>query len=171
MYVFGPRAGERAAFGAGFVEFHFTRGVSAFVAAPERHEGVALMWKSLVVPFSLGILLAAGNAHAVCGDVTGEGEVSSADALAVLRSAVGQPQNLTCDCSTAGVCPETGGNNDACEAVDENSLCSDCCDESNDCQAACGAAMVVSCDSDGLNETCAEQLNQAGCGGVCCPGE
>jgi hypothetical protein len=127
------------------------------------------MWKS-TIPFFLTMTLFSGTAHAVCGDVTGEGDVTSGDALAVLRAAVGQSQNLTCDCGTAGVCAEDG-NNDACEGVDENSACDACCDESNDCQAACGAANAVSCESDGLNETCAEQINEAGCGSVCCPGE
>jgi hypothetical protein len=127
------------------------------------------MWKT-IVPLSLGVLLLAGNAHAVCGDVTGEGDVSSADALAVLRASVGQSANLTCDCGNGGVCAEDG-NNDGCEGVDENSLCSSCCEESNDCDLACGAANAVSCELDGLNETCAEQINEAGCGSVCCPGE
>ena len=122
------------------------------------------MWKT-VVPISLGFLLMAGNAYAVCGDVTGEGEVSSSDALAVLRSAVGQPQTLTCDCGTGGVCAENG-NNDGCEGVDENPLCSNCCEESGDCENACDAAMALSCNLDGLNETCAEQINEAGCGSV-----
>lgn len=127
------------------------------------------MWKT-IAPISLGLLLLAGNAHAVCGDVTGEGEISTADALAVLRAAVGQPQNLTCDCDPAGICQENG-NNDGCEGVDVNPLCSDCCEQSNDCDNACDAAMLVSCEIDGLNETCAEEINDAGCGAACCPGE
>ena len=36
------------------------------------------------------------TALAVCGDVTGDGQKSATDALAVLRSAVGQPVELTC---------------------------------------------------------------------------
>src|SRR5689334_7903256 len=120
------------------------------------------MWKT-IAPLSLGLLLFAGSAHAVCGDVSGDGEVTSSDALAVLKKAVGQNQPLTCDCTTPGTCNETNGNNDACEGVDVLSACSDCCDESNNCQAACGAAMAVSCNSDGLNDTCAEQVNEAGC--------
>jgi hypothetical protein len=41
-------------------------------------------------------LLVARNAHAVCGDVTGDGKPTATDALAVLRVAVGQPSNLVC---------------------------------------------------------------------------
>jgi hypothetical protein len=126
------------------------------------------MWKA-IVPVVLGAMLLAGNAHAVCGDVTGEGQVSSSDALAVLRASVGHQQNLTCDCSD-GVCAETG-NNDGCEAVDEMPACSECCEEAGDCENACAAANAVSCDFDVLNEACAEQINAAGCGAVCCPGE
>jgi hypothetical protein len=126
------------------------------------------MWNA-IVPVSLFVLLSAGSAYAVCGDVTGEGEISSSDALAVLRKAVGQSQNLTCDCGT-GVCAENG-NNDGCEGVDENPTCSACCEESDDCDNACDAANAVSCNFDGLNEVCAEQINEAGCGAVCCPGE
>ena len=127
------------------------------------------MWKT-IVPVVLGLVLFAADSHAVCGDVTGEGEISTSDALAVLRKSVGQQQNLTCDCGTGGVCAEDG-NNDGCEGVDEMPACSDCCDESEDCQNACAAANAVSCDLDGLNEACAQQINEAGCGSVCCPGE
>jgi hypothetical protein len=127
------------------------------------------MWKA-IISAALGVALAAGSAHAICGDVTGEGEISTSDALAVLRASVGQQQNLTCDCGTGGVCTEDGSN-DGCEGVDENSACSTCCEQSNDCDDACAAANAVSCDFDALNEACAQQINEAGCGSVCCPGE
>jgi hypothetical protein len=126
------------------------------------------MWNA--IPAALAAILLAGNAYAVCGDVTGEGEISTSDALAVLRASVGQQQNLTCDCDTGGVCAETG-NNDGCEGVDEMAACSECCEESEDCDNACAAANAVSCEFDALNEACAEQINEAGCGSLCCPGE
>src|SRR5205085_7409454 len=40
---------------------------------------------------------APGRASALCGDVTGDGKNTTKDALAVLRSAVGQPVELTCE--------------------------------------------------------------------------
>ena len=116
------------------------------------------------------VLITAGTAGAVCGDVTGEGNVSTADALAVLRQAVGQPQNLQCDCGNGGVCSVTG-NNDGCEGVDELSACSACCIADDDCAAACAPAAAADCDNAGLNGECAEEINNAGCGGDCCPGE
>jgi hypothetical protein len=127
------------------------------------------MWKA-IIPVVLGFVLFSGNAHAVCGDVTGEGDVSTSDALAVLRAAVGQPQPLTCDCGPDRVCTEDGSN-DGCEGVDQVPACSACCDESDDCQNACDAANALSCDLDALNEACAQQINEAGCGDECCPGE
>jgi hypothetical protein len=44
---------------------------------------------------SLALFLAA-DAWAVCGDVNGDGQKSATDALAVLRSAVGDPVELVC---------------------------------------------------------------------------
>lgn len=41
-------------------------------------------------------LFVAADAWAVCGDVTGDGQKSATDALAVLRSAVGDPVELVC---------------------------------------------------------------------------
>jgi hypothetical protein len=116
------------------------------------------------------VVFCAGDAAAICGDVTGEGNVSTADALAVLRQAVGQPQSLQCDCGTGGVCPLTG-NNDGCEGVDDLSACSACCIADDGCAAACAAAAAADCDNAGLNGECAEQINDADCGDVCCPGE
>ena len=54
--------------------------------------------KSLFVSttFALAMSMAA-SAQAVCGDVTGDQEKTTSDALAVLRSAVGQQVALVCD--------------------------------------------------------------------------
>jgi len=43
------------------------------------------------------VLAAATYAHALCGDVTGDNQRSASDALAVLRSAVGQQVDLVCE--------------------------------------------------------------------------
>jgi hypothetical protein len=127
------------------------------------------MWKAIVPALLLATVLAT-DAHAVCGDVTGEGEVSTSDALAVLRASVGRPQTLTCDCGPDRICAENG-NNDGCEGVDEVPACSTCCEESDDCENACGAANALGCNLDSLNEACAQQINEAGCGDECCPAE
>jgi hypothetical protein len=42
-------------------------------------------------------LIGTRHAHALCGDVTGDNQRSASDALAVLRSAVGQSVDLVCD--------------------------------------------------------------------------
>ena len=42
------------------------------------------------------VLLLADEARALCGDVTDDGKRTASDALAVLRVAVGQPDNLVC---------------------------------------------------------------------------
>jgi hypothetical protein len=42
------------------------------------------------------VLAAATDVHAVCGDVTGDGEKTTSDALAVLKSSVGQNVDLVC---------------------------------------------------------------------------
>lgn len=56
------------------------------------------MTKSLIAASALALsLFAAGNASAICGDVTGDGKKNTSDALAVLRSAVGQPVDLMCE--------------------------------------------------------------------------
>jgi len=38
-----------------------------------------------------------------CGDVDSSGAVDSTDALRVLKSAVGQPESLTCECGEISV--------------------------------------------------------------------
>ncbi|HYC53810.1 MAG TPA: hypothetical protein VEL28_02615 [Candidatus Binatia bacterium] len=43
------------------------------------------------------VLFTSVTAAAVCGDVSGDGEIRSADALRVLRASVGQQVNLICD--------------------------------------------------------------------------
>lgn len=57
------------------------------------------MRTSLLRPFAAVLLLAATStsALAVCGDVTGDTKVTSADALRVLRRSVGQNVTLTCE--------------------------------------------------------------------------
>lgn len=51
----------------------------------------------LLNSFALSLaLFAATDAVAVCGDVNGDGQKSATDALAVLRSAVGDPVELVC---------------------------------------------------------------------------
>lgn len=128
------------------------------------------MWKSCG-SIALAMFLVAAfqtRALAVCGDVTGEGELTSSDALAVLRAAVGQETTLICSCSDDSVCA-TDGSDDACDALSINA-CDDCCDQSDSCQSACTAADFAFCEIDNLNEQCAEEINDAGCGPVCCPG-
>jgi hypothetical protein len=53
--------------------------------------------KSFLFSACMFFLLTATQAHALCGDVTGDNKKTTADALAVLRSAVGQPVNLQCE--------------------------------------------------------------------------
>jgi hypothetical protein len=53
---------------------------------------------ALVLPL---ILSASSEANAVCGDVTGDGAVTSVDALKVLTEAVGLDAGLTCDGGTS----------------------------------------------------------------------
>jgi len=56
------------------------------------------MTKPLLLITSLILaLFAPQHALALCGDVTGDGARSASDALAVLRSAVGQPVDLICE--------------------------------------------------------------------------
>jgi hypothetical protein len=54
----------------------------------------------------LSIVLGAGSAGAqpICGDVNDSGDVTTTDALSVLRAAVGQPVDLTCD-ACGSLCP------------------------------------------------------------------
>jgi len=47
---------------------------------------------------TLAFHLPAPIAHAVCGDVNGDGLQTATDALAVLQSAVGRPVELVCSC-------------------------------------------------------------------------
>lgn len=44
----------------------------------------------------LATIIASGTAHAVCGDVNGDGAVRAGDALITLRKAVGQDVPMTC---------------------------------------------------------------------------
>jgi hypothetical protein len=53
--------------------------------------------RAFLFSISMVCLLTASQAHAVCGDVNGDGNKTTSDALAVLRSAVGQPVNLQCE--------------------------------------------------------------------------
>ena len=56
------------------------------------------MTKPLLLVTSLILaLFTSQHALALCGDVTGDGARSASDALAVLRSAVGQPVDLVCE--------------------------------------------------------------------------
>jgi hypothetical protein len=54
------------------------------------------MSRTLLSSLLLLTLFVATDADALCGDVTGDGQKSATDALAVLRSAVGDPVELTC---------------------------------------------------------------------------
>jgi hypothetical protein len=54
------------------------------------------MSRTLISTVLLLTLFVATDAGALCGDVTGDGQKSATDALAVLRSAVGDPVELTC---------------------------------------------------------------------------
>jgi len=42
------------------------------------------------------------NAYSLCADVTGDGQVTAVDALALLNTAVGQPAPLQCSCESCG---------------------------------------------------------------------
>ena len=44
----------------------------------------------------------AGNARALCGDVSGDGQQTATDALMVLNVAVGQVLALNCTCGSCG---------------------------------------------------------------------
>lgn len=55
-----------------------------------------MKFTSLLAPALLLTLAGATSAPALCGDVTGDGKKTANDALAVLRSAVGQPVALQC---------------------------------------------------------------------------
>ena len=55
------------------------------------------------------IVLAAQHASAMCGDVTGDGHVSSSDALSVLREAVGDHHSMMCDMCPGGTTTTTVG--------------------------------------------------------------
>ena len=46
---------------------------------------------------SAAIVLGANQAFAMCGDVTGDGRVSSIDALSVLDAAIGRHHEMMCD--------------------------------------------------------------------------
>lgn len=56
----------------------------------------AIRGTMLVVSLAVFLAMVPGTARAKCGDVTGEGKTTASDALAVLRSAVGQPVELMC---------------------------------------------------------------------------
>jgi hypothetical protein len=64
------------------------------------------MTKTLLAASLLSIVLNAASAGAqpICGDVNDSGGVTSSDALAVLREAVGQPVDLVCD-ACGSLCP------------------------------------------------------------------
>jgi Divergent InlB B-repeat domain len=55
--------------------------------------------RSVLIPLILGLVIAVGatRASAMCGDVTGDGRVSSSDALSVLRAAVGDHHAMMCE--------------------------------------------------------------------------
>lgn len=58
----------------------------------------------------IGLVLTGSTAHAICGDVNGDGNKTAVDALAVLQSAVGIDIDLTCSCdatSTTTLPPRT----------------------------------------------------------------
>jgi len=56
------------------------------------------------------ISLGAQQALAMCGDVTGDGMVTSSDALSVLREAVGEHHTMMCDMCPGGTTTTTLGN-------------------------------------------------------------
>lgn len=51
-----------------------------------------------IVGFFLALNLAPARALAVCGDVTGDGNISASDALKVLNAGIGGAVDLTCSC-------------------------------------------------------------------------
>ena len=56
----------------------------------------------LILSLIIG-LSSSRDAQAVCGDVTGDGQRTASDALAVLRVAVGQPTDLVCTGGPSGL--------------------------------------------------------------------
>jgi hypothetical protein len=123
------------------------------------------------VALSLFLLLAtSGAAHAVCGDVTGDGERLASDALAVLRAAVGQSVPLECsceDCVTTTTVPSfcCGGTAATCGMTSGKTACQ----AHSGCIYDQGAGLCIGgatpCGSFSTEQGC---LGQTGCSEVPC---
>jgi hypothetical protein len=77
-----------------------------YLAAVLLRDKAAGMNRSFLATALLSIVLGAGSAGAqpICGDVNDSGDVTTTDALSVLRAAVGQPVDLLCD-ACGSLCP------------------------------------------------------------------
>jgi hypothetical protein len=75
---------------------------------------------------------------------------------------------LDCRCPFGGQCP-ADGTDTGCRAYDRDPLCHFCCVSDSDACAACSGAYGAQCLDAYHNALCDEELNGAGCGGVCCP--
>jgi hypothetical protein len=73
-----------------------------------------------------------------------------------------------CRCPPGGPCP-ADGTDTGCWAYDGDPLCHFCCVSDSDACAACSGAYAAQCRDAYYNALCDEELNRAGCGGVCCP--
>ncbi len=82
-----------------------TRRIARLIPGPSGRAAAILALTALM-------LLPASKAHAVCGDVTGEGDITVTDALAVLKTAVSISVTLTCDTDQVGVCGDVTGEGD-----------------------------------------------------------
>ncbi len=89
-----------------------------------------------------------------CGDVDATGSVNTSDALKVLKTAVGQPQDLTCECS---------GDSGTCEA--DLAACTgdllDCNDDLGTCETKFDTCLG---DLSSTNADLADCLAQPSCG-------
>lgn len=103
-----------------------------------------------------------------CGDVDATGSVNTSDALKVLRTAVGQPQDLTCECSGGGGTCEDDlatctGELDTCTA-DLSDCTSDlifCDDDLGSCETKLDECLV---DLSSTNADLAACLAEPSCG-------
>jgi hypothetical protein len=75
---------------------------------------------------------------------------------------------LDCSCSLGGQCPADGSDT-GCRTYLTKPLCNFCCVAGSDACAGCWWAQGSQCLDPYNNALCDEELNRAGCGGVCCP--
>jgi hypothetical protein len=109
-----------------------------------------------------------GIVNASCGlcgnDVVDEGEECDGSDDAACPGEC----RLDCICSLGGQCPADGSDT-GCRTYLTKPLCNFCCVSDSDACAACSGAYGAQCLDAYHNALCDEELNRAGCGGVCCP--